>query len=162
MRLFDLSVDQVKVVVHPQSIVHSFVEFVDGSFLAQLGITDMRLPIQYALTYPLRIKVDLTPLDLAGLGELTFLKPDLKKFPSLALAYHAAKEGGTVPAVLNAADEVAVNAFLNKKIKFTGIYRVVEKTVRAHKRVTAPSLVQIKAADIWARSYAMDILNRGL
>lgn len=162
MRLFDLSVDQVKVVVHPQSIVHSLVEFVDGSLLAQLGVTDMRLPIQYALTYPERIKVDQPSLDIAGLGTLTFLRPDIKKFPSLMLAYHAAKEGGTVPAVLNAADEVAVNAFLNKKIKFRGIYRVVEKTVRAHKKVVSPSLNEIKSADIWARSYASDVLNRGV
>lgn len=162
MRLFGLSADQVKVVVHPESIVHSFVEFVDGSFLAQLGITDMRLPIQYALTYPIRLKADLPPLDPTMLGALTFFKPDMNKFPSLALAYHAAKESGTVPAVLNAADEIAVNAFLNRKIKFTDIYRVVEKTVRAHRRIVLPSLKEIRSADIGARSYALDVLNRGL
>ncbi|MBF0569485.1 MAG: 1-deoxy-D-xylulose-5-phosphate reductoisomerase [Candidatus Omnitrophica bacterium] len=153
-RLFDLTTDQVKVVIHPEAIIHSMVEYRDGSVIAQMGVTDMRIPIQYALSYPKRFLTGLQPLDLIKTKSLTFEAPDLKKFPSLALAYHASREGGSVPAVLNAADEVAVEAFLDKKLAFMSIYKLVEKVVKAHTKVKAPSLKEIKQADVWARSQA--------
>ncbi|MBI3315185.1 MAG: 1-deoxy-D-xylulose-5-phosphate reductoisomerase, partial [Candidatus Omnitrophica bacterium] len=139
-RLFGLRFDQIKVVVHPQAIIHSMVEFEDGSILAQLGVTDMRLPIQYALTYPDRLPTGLGRLDLAGLKQLNFQKPDLKKFPALGLAFEAARSGGTLPCVLNAANEEAVEGFLKGKIGFTAIYKVVEKIVRRHKIIASATV----------------------
>jgi 1-deoxy-D-xylulose-5-phosphate reductoisomerase len=159
MRLFDLTVDQVQVVIHPEAIIHSMVEFKDGSIIAQMGITDMRLPIQYALTYPHRLGTGLASTDFYHLKQLTFGKPDFKRFPSLALALRVAREGGTFPSVLNAADEVAVDAFLNQKINFTGIYRIVERTVRRHRIVRDPDLKQILEADIWARAQATRLIE---
>ncbi len=150
-RLFSLRHDQIKVVVHPEAIIHSMVEFEDGSLLAQLGVTDMRLPIQYALSYPERLPTGLKPLDLAGLKQLNFQKPDLKKFPALGLALEAARLAGTMPCVLNAADEEAVEAFLKGRIGFTAIYKVVEKVVRAHKIIARPSLQDILAVDAETR-----------
>jgi len=159
MHLFNLSCDQIKVLVHPESIVHSLVEFTDGSLLAQLGITDMRLPIQYALTYPERLPTGLKPLDLVQLGKLTFEAPDLKRFPSLTLAYDAARQAGTLPAVLNAADEEAVEAFLKGRIGFLSIYKVVEKVVLHHTIVKNPSLQDILLADEWARIEARQLME---
>lgn len=159
MRLFNMSVDKVKVLVHPEAIVHSLVEFVDGAWLAQLGVTDMRLPLQYALTYPQRMKSALKPLDLVSIGKLHFESPDTKTFPALELAYHAARKGGTFPSVLNAADEVAVEAFLKGRIRLSGIFRLVEKTVMAHRSVAAPSLEDIRRADAWARLKTEDFLK---
>lgn len=159
LRLFDLDVEQIKVVIHPEAIIHSMVEFIDGSVIAQLGITDMRLPIQYALTYPKRVKTDLPGLDFNTLGKLHFARPDLKKFPSLALAFHAARQSGTLPAVLNAADEEAVGAFLNGKIKFSRIFKVVEKIVLKHKISKSPTLADILAADQRARSEIQQYLR---
>ena len=158
-RLFGLTTDQVHVVVHPQAIVHSMVEYQDGSMIAQLGVTDMRIPIQYALTYPERLPTAMKGVDLVRLGALTFLKPDMKRFPALALAYHASREGGTVPAVLNAADEVAVEAFLGRKIKFMSIVKIVEKVVKAHHKVGAPSLEDVQHADTWARAKAEALIK---
>lgn len=132
-RLFHLDVGQIEVVIHPQAIVHSMVSFKDGSILAQMGMTDMRLPIQYALTYPQRWKSGLPALDFAKLGQLTFAKPDLKKFPCLGLALQVARVGGTLPTVLNAADEEAVQAFLAGQIRFTQIFNLVDQVVHAHK-----------------------------
>ena len=154
LRLFHLSIDQIEVVVHPEAIIHSMVEFKDGSILAQLGITDMRLPIQYALTYPERIKTNLDRLDFFKLKRLTFQRPDLKRFPSLALAFYVAKKDGTLPAVLNAADEVAVQAFLREKIPFSRIYNIVEQVVLRHKVKKQPNLPEIWQADQWARQEA--------
>ncbi|MBI3601900.1 MAG: 1-deoxy-D-xylulose-5-phosphate reductoisomerase [Candidatus Omnitrophica bacterium] len=159
-RLFGLSFDQINILIHPQAIVHSMVEFSDGSILAQLGVTDMRLPIQYALTYPQRLDTGLKPLDLVQWQSLTFQKPNLKKFPALGLALEVAQKGGTLPCVLNAADEEAVDAFLKEKINFTSIYKVVEKVVRRHKIEKKPSLFDIYAADEWARQEARTILWR--
>ena len=159
-RLFGLRHGQIKVVVHPEAIVHSMVEFEDGSLLAQLGVTDMRLPIQYALTYPDRLPTGLKRLDLAGLKRLNFQEPDLKKFPALGLAFEAAAAGGTLPCVLNAADEEAVDEFLKGKMAFTGIYKVVEKTVRRHKIVKSPTVADILAADTWARQEAKNIIGK--
>lgn len=159
-RLFGLRFDQIKVVVHPQAIIHSMVEFEDGSILAQLGVTDMRLPIQYALTYPDRLPTGLRRLDLAGLKHLDFQEPDLKKFPALRLAFEAARSGGTLPCVLNAADEEAVEGFLKGKIGFTAIYKVVEKIVRRHKIVASATIADILAADAWARQEAGAVMGK--
>lgn len=150
-KLFGLKANEIRVVVHPQAIIHSMVEFIDGSVLAQLAITDMRLPIQYALTYPQRNSVRLPALDLCAIQSLTFEEPDLKRFPLLALALEVAKKDGSLPAVLNAADEVAVEAFLNRKIKLTKIFDVVSKVVKKHRLVLKPNLQEVLEADQWAR-----------
>ena len=152
--LFDIEMARVKVVVHPQSIVHSMVEFVDGSMLAQLSTPDMCLPIQYALTYPERSASDRVQTNLAKLGSLTFEEPDTDRFPALELARRAGEIGGTMPAVLNAANEIAVDAFINQKINFPQISQTVRRTMDAHKVAPHPTLDQILAADSWARQEA--------
>jgi len=138
-------------VVHPEAIIHSMVEFNDGSIIAQLGITDMRLPIQYALTYPARWDTGLKGMSFFDLKQLNFQKPDFKKFPSLALAVYVVKEGSTYPSVLNAADEEAVDAFLKGKIKLTNIFTVVEKVVMKHKKIKQLTLKAVLESDHWAR-----------
>jgi 1-deoxy-D-xylulose-5-phosphate reductoisomerase len=158
--LFELPVDQVRVYIHPQSIVHSLVEFVDGSVLAQLGVPDMRLPIAYALTYPRRLPLKSPPLDLCRIGQLTFEAPDTTRFPGLALGYAAAQTGGTMPAVLNAANEMAVAAFLQGRLTFMGIPETVEATMNAHQPQALESLDQILAVNRWARDFAHDWINR--
>jgi len=125
--LFDIPVEKISVLIHPQSLVHSMVEFVDGSLVAQLGVTDMRHPIQYALTYPRRASSQLDPLDFSKVEKLEFMEPDLRKFPCLDLAYRAARQLGAQPCVLNAADEVAVAAFLSRKIEFLFIPKIVKR-----------------------------------
>ena len=152
--LFGLPMAQVDVVVHPQSIVHSMVEFVDGSVLAQLSVTDMCFPIQYAITYPERRPSGLPPLDLPKLGALTFEKPDEKRFPALRLAREAGEAGGTLPGVFNAANEVAVEAFLDEKIPFPKIWELVESVMTSHQNISRPDLPAIIAADGWARAEA--------
>jgi 1-deoxy-D-xylulose-5-phosphate reductoisomerase len=152
--LFDIEMARVGVVVHPQSIVHSMVEFVDGSLLAQLSTPDMCLPIQYALTYPDRAANDRVQTDFPKLGTLTFEAPDPERFPALTLARRAGEVGGTLPAVLNAANEIAVEAFVNRKINFPQITEIVRRTMDAHQVVSHPTLEQILAADIWARHEA--------
>ena len=152
--LFDIEMARVDVVVHPQSVVHSMVEYVDGSMIAQLSTPDMCLPIQYALTYPERAKSDRVQTSLAKLGSLTFEEPDVDRFPALMLARRAGEIGGTLPAVLNAANEVAVEAFVNRKLSFLGITETVRQTMDAHQTVTHPTLDQILEADAWARRAA--------
>ena len=152
--LFHVPMAQVDVVVHPQSIVHSLVEFVDGSQLAQLSHSDMCFPIQYAVTFPDRLPNRLRPLDLAELGGLTFEAPDPVRFPALRLAREAGTTGGTLPAVLNAANEEAVQAFLEEKISFPEIWRSVERTMKAHPVIANPGLDDIIKADGWARAEA--------
>jgi len=152
--LFDIEMARVSVVVHPQSVVHSMVEFVDGSMLAQLSTPDMCLPIQYALTYPDRLPSDRVQTSLTRLGSLTFEEPDLERFPALQLARKAGEVGGTLPAVLNAANEVAVEAFVNKRIRFPQISEIVQRTLARHEVVSKPTLEQIFAADAWARRAA--------
>jgi 1-deoxy-D-xylulose-5-phosphate reductoisomerase len=152
--LFDVEMGRVSVVVHPQSIVHSMVEFVDGSMLAQLSTPDMCLPIQYALTYPNRASSQRVQTSLAKLGALTFEEPDPDRFPALALARRAGEVGGTLPAVLNAANEVAVEAFVNRQISFPDISAVVRRTMERHRAVPHPTLEQILDADAWARAEA--------
>ncbi len=152
--LFDIEMARVKVVVHPQSVVHSMVEFVDGSMIAQLSTPDMCLPIQYALTYPDRVGSERVQTNLAKLGSLTFEEPDTERFPSLNLARRAGELGGTLPAVLNAANEVAVEAFVNRKINFLQITQLVSRVMERHELVVHPTLDQILAADAWARQEA--------
>lgn len=152
--LFDIEMDRVGVVVHPQSIVHSMVEFVDGSLIAQLSTPDMCLPIQYALTYPDRVASERVQTDFPKLASLTFEAPDVERFPALALARRAGEVGGTLPAVLNAANEVAVEAFVNRRISFPQITEAVQRTMAAHQIVPQPTLAQILAADAWARTVA--------
>jgi 1-deoxy-D-xylulose-5-phosphate reductoisomerase len=147
-------------VVHPQSIVHSMVEFIDGSVLAQLSVTDMCFPIQYAVTYPERMPSGLPPLDLAKLGNLSFEAPDEKRFPALRLAREAGEAGGTLPGVFNAANEVAVEAFLEERISFSRIWGIVEEVMQGHRTEKKPSLNAIVAADEWARSEAKAKLGR--
>lgn len=160
--LFGLPVDQVGVYIHPQSIIHSLVEFVDGSMIAQLGVPDMRLPIAYALTYPRRLPLNSPPLDLCQVGRLTFETPDTTRFPGLALGYAAARAGGTMPAVLNAANEMAVAAFLNGRLGFMGIPQTVEATMEAHRQEPLESLEQVLAVNRWARDFAQGLIDRGI
>ncbi len=149
--LFDVKAEQITVLLHPESIVHSMVEFCDGSLIAQLSQPDMRLPIQYALTYPHRQACPARPLDLERLKQLNFQLPDMKRFKSLALGFQVAREGGSAGAVLNGANEAAVDAFRAGKISFTEITELVDKCLRKHQRVDIPSLEDLWAADAWAR-----------
>jgi 1-deoxy-D-xylulose-5-phosphate reductoisomerase len=149
--LFDVEMARVGVVVHPQSIVHSMVEFVDGSLIAQLSTPDMCLPIQYALTYPERAASERVQTNFPKIGTLTFEEPDTERFPAIDLARRAGEIGGTLPAVLNAANEIAVEAFVNRKINFPQITEIVRRTMDAHKTVAQPTLEQILQADAWAR-----------
>jgi 1-deoxy-D-xylulose-5-phosphate reductoisomerase len=158
--LFGIPMPQVQVVVHPQSVVHSMVEFVDGSILAQLSSPDMCLPIQYALTYPDRLPSQRVQTSLPKIGTLTFEEPDLDRFPSLALARDAGHHGGTLPAVLNAANEVAVDAFCDRQLSFTGITRTVAETLQRHSSIPHPTLDDILAADTWARRIAAECIAR--
>ena len=157
--LFGVGMDRVDVIVHPQSLVHSLVEFVDHSILAQLSHSDMCFPIQYAVTYPKRLDNDLETLDLAKLGQLRFEAPDELKFPALRLAREAGTEGGTLPAVFNAANEIAVDAFIEEAIRFDQIWEVVEKVMTAHDSVASPTLDAIVASDQWARDCAKEKLS---
>ena len=152
--LFDIEMDRVQVVVHPQSVVHSMVEFVDGSIIAQLSTPDMCLPIQYALTYPDRVQSNRVQTSLPKYGSLTFEEPDAEKFPALRHARHAGDVGGTMPAVMNAANEVAVDAFCKRAISFLQITETVAKTMAEHELVAHPTLDQILEADAWARQAA--------
>ncbi|MEO8041709.1 MAG: 1-deoxy-D-xylulose-5-phosphate reductoisomerase [Acidobacteriota bacterium] len=152
--LFGLGADQISVIVHPQSVVHSMVEMIDGSMIAQLGVTDMKHPIQYALTFPDRRENCLPALDLAGLSELTFEEPDGERFPCLSLAYEALRRGGTAPAALNAANEVAVAAFLEGKIRLPDIALINRTVIDGHELKQADSLNNILDADRAARAAA--------
>ncbi|HQL00864.1 MAG TPA: 1-deoxy-D-xylulose-5-phosphate reductoisomerase [Smithellaceae bacterium] len=157
--LFDIDISSIDVLIHPESAVHSMVEFLDGSVIAQMGIPDMRIPIAYALSWPDRIENDLPGLDLAGMKQLTFFQPDMKKFESLQLAYEAGKSEGTAPSVLNAANEIAVSAFLDNTIRFTDISRIVSSVLKRHKPVKQPTLEEILQADCEARKKAADFIT---
>lgn len=158
--LFGVEMARVDVVIHPQSIVHSMVEFADGSILAQLSQSDMCFPIQYAVTWPERVPNTLRPLDFAQLRRLDFEPPRYNDFPALNLARAAGDSGGTLPAVLNAANEVAVSAFLENRLPFPGIWQLVEKTMSRHRSVAEPSLDAILAADQWARAEATALIGQ--
>ena len=156
--LFDTEVSKIKVVIHRQAIIHSMVEFIDGVVLAQLGATDMSLPIQYALSYPRRLENRGHYLDFEHLESLTFAKADTGKFPCLDFAYQAAQAGGTLPAVMNAANEEAVRGFLDGGIGFVKIPKIIEKIMARHKSVSNPDLGQILEADKWARQEAQGLM----
>ena len=159
--LFDMMPSQVEVVIHPQSVVHSMVRYQDGSIIAQLGIPDMRIPIAYALSFPRRLKVKCQALELTRLAELTFLPVEKKRYPALNLAYQALAVGGTMPAVLNAANEVAVAAFLEGRIGFRKIHRVIERTMEAHASLRPKVVQEILEVDRWAREKALAFIDRG-
>ncbi|HEY6837943.1 MAG TPA: 1-deoxy-D-xylulose-5-phosphate reductoisomerase [Geobacteraceae bacterium] len=156
--LFDLPGDRIAVNIHPQSIIHSMVEYVDGCVMAQLGVPDMKAPIAYALTYPERVATGVKPLDLTDLSGLTFFNPDHDRFPALGLAYRALNEGESMPAVLNAANEIAVEAFLAGKIGFTDIPRTIEKTMAAHQSHRLGSIDDVLHVDRWGREKAREIV----
>jgi len=159
--LFDTPFAHIKILIHPQSIIHSMVEFIDGSIKAQLGYPDMRLPIQYALSYPERLSNPQLPrLDWSRINNLTFEQPNLDAFPCLKLAIEAGKKGGTYPAVLCAADEVAVELFLSERIKFTDIPNLVEQTLEQHQAIVHPTLEEILAADAWAREKVLKLISK--
>jgi 1-deoxy-D-xylulose-5-phosphate reductoisomerase len=156
--LFDLALDDIRVVIHPESIVHSMVVFKDGSVMAQLGVPDMRVPIAYALSYPERLALDVPAPDFTALRALTFENPDMDRFPCLGLAIQACRAGRTYPVVLNAADEVAVDAFLNNRVGLGRIAEVLEETMGKHEPVTNPELSDIFSVDAWARRTAEEHL----
>jgi 1-deoxy-D-xylulose-5-phosphate reductoisomerase len=158
--LFDVEMARVEVIVHPQSVIHSMVEFIDGSVLAQLATTDMCFPIQYAVTWPERVPNTLPPLDFAALARLEFEAPRTTDFPALDLARWAGEAGGTLPAVLNAANEIAVAAFLEKRCSLPAIWQTVERVMRDHAPVAQPGLDVILEADSWARQRAGELLNQ--
>ncbi len=156
--LFELPPERIQVVIHPQSVIHSLVDYDDGSVLAELGNPDMRIPIAYGLAWPERIASGVDPLDLFEVARLDFRPPDLKRFPCLKLAFEAARSGGTAPALLNAANEVAVAAFLERRIPFTGIAATIARTLDAIPATAAVDLDSVLAADARARSYASDLI----
>jgi 1-deoxy-D-xylulose-5-phosphate reductoisomerase len=153
--LFDMPYEKIAIVVHPESIIHSMVEYIDGSVLAQLGTTDMQIPIQYALTYPRRSFSPVGRLDLTAIQKLHFERPDRKKFPCVDLAYEAGEKGKGFPAVLNAANEVAVARFLKEEIRFVDIPKIIEKTLKKFRPLTNPNLDAILRSDQWARELAL-------
>lgn len=159
--LFKVSLNMIEIVIHPQSVIHSMVSFRDGSIIAQLGIPDMKTAIAYAISYPERLPLRQPMPDFVNMDPLTFKKPDLNKFPCLSLAYTAGKAGGTLPAVLNASNEIAVQAFLNRRIPFVKIPEVISKIMEIHSVVANPELPDIIEADKWAREYAeKEIIGR--
>ena len=158
--LFNKDYKDIDVIIHPQSIIHSAVEFIDGSIIAQLGVPSMHIPIQYALTYPDRVEgIKSESLNLTKIKHLDFEEPDLTRFPCLKLAYEAGIKGGTYPAVLNAINEEAVYQFLAGKIKLNDIAKIVEKGLEIHKNIADPSLKDIIAADSWARHFALNKIS---
>ena len=159
--LFEVPVEKIDVHIHPQSIVHSMVEYIDGSVIAQLGMPDMRVPIAYALAHPQRLKLDLPTLNLFSVQTLTFQEPDFSRYPALGLAFNACKAGGTMPVVLNASNEVAVQAFLDERIPFMGIARLVDSVMQEHEIAPATELEDILAADTWARQRTEEIISHG-
>ncbi|MCM0084288.1 1-deoxy-D-xylulose-5-phosphate reductoisomerase [Geomonas sp. Red32] len=157
--LFDIPVERIAVNIHPQSIIHSMVEYIDGSVMAQLGVPDMKGPIAYALTYPARVPSGVKPLDLTTLSGLTFFNPDTDRFPALKLAYRAAGEGESMPAVMNAANEIAVDAFLNGRIGFMAIPESIEKVMDLHQAHQLKSIEEVLEADRWGRAKAKEVLG---
>ncbi|KEK23291.1 1-deoxy-D-xylulose-5-phosphate reductoisomerase [Bacillus gaemokensis] len=158
--LFDIPYEKIDVLIHKESIIHSLVEFIDGSIMAQLGAPDMRMPIQYAFHYPTRLPSNYKKLNLLEVGSLHFEKPDLKKFPCLHYAYESGKIGGTAPAVLNAANEIANALYLQNEISFFDIEKTIYSTLEAHHNITNPSLETVLEVDRWAREYANELLIR--
>ncbi len=160
--LFDFPATMIDVHIHPESIIHSLVEYRDGAVMAQLGVPDMKTPIAYALSWPERLPLSQHPLDLCNVGNLSFSEPDTERFPCLRLAYAALTLGGTVPAVMNAANEVAVEAFLNNKLSFLGISQVIEKAMYQHQGEDLTTVEQALQADLWGRHKAHELISGGL
>jgi 1-deoxy-D-xylulose-5-phosphate reductoisomerase len=158
MYLFNVGLEQVEVLIHPEAVIHSMVEFIDGTILAQLGITDMCIPIQYALSYPEKWRSPWERLDFGRLPQLTFSTPDLSKFPCLMLAFEAGKKGGTATTVLNAANEECVHAFLAGQLKFTQIPRIVENVLAHHRHKTNPTLEEILDVDLLTREKTKQLI----
>ncbi len=158
--LFGFGADEISIVVHPESIVHSMIELIDGSVIAQMGVTDMRHAIQYALTYPERCPSDLPPLDLTRLASLHFEPPDVERFPCISLAYRALRAGGTLPAAMNAANEEAVHAFIDERIGFSDIPKVIESVMNGHQQKDAPTLESVLDSDRNARGVARGLIDR--
>ncbi|MGZ8844297.1 MAG: 1-deoxy-D-xylulose-5-phosphate reductoisomerase [Pyrinomonadaceae bacterium] len=156
--LFGFSADEIGIVVHPESVVHSMIELIDGSIIAQMGVTDMRHPIQYALTYPERCPTDLPPLNLAQLSSLHFESPDVDRFPCISLAYQALRTGGTLPAAMNAANEEAVQAFIDERILFSDIPRLIQSVMKSHRVTDVKDLESVLTADREARVSAKVVL----
>jgi len=156
---FDMQPSDIQVVIHPQSVVHSMVRYQDGSIIAQLGIPDMRIPIAYALAFPNRLEGSWPALDLTRQGQLNFMPVEKKRFPALSLAYDALREGRTMPAVLNAANEVAVAAFLNRRIGFREIHRIIKRTMQIHANRRATDIDEVLEVDRWAREKASSFIN---
>ncbi len=156
---FDMQPSDIQVVIHPQSVVHSMVRYQDGSIIAQLGIPDMRIPIAYALAFPNRLEGSWPALDLTRQGQLNFIPVEKKRFPALSLAYDALREGRTMPAVLNAANEVAVAAFLNRRIGFREIHRIIKRTMQIHANRRATDIDEVLEVDRWAREKASSFIN---
>ena len=159
--LFNVPVEKIVVQIHPQSVVHSMVEYVDGSIIAQMGITDMRIPISYALSFPERLRLSLPRLELLQKGGLTFFPPDPERFPCLKLAYQSIEIGETMPAILNAANEVAVNAFMEGSLKFTEIPILIQRVMEEHEVKSVHTIEDILRTDRWARERSKAILERG-
>ncbi len=157
--LYDMPPERIDIVIHPQSIIHSLVEFVDGSVKAQLGVPDMKVPIQYALTYPDHRPADWPRLDLAAVGELTFEEPDLEKFPCIALAYNALRRGGSAPAALNLANDLAVQAFLDDQLTFAAIPRVLERVLGEHPFIEQPTIPELEELQAWTKRYVSKTLS---
>jgi 1-deoxy-D-xylulose-5-phosphate reductoisomerase len=157
---FLIDIDRIEVQIHPQSIVHSMVEYIDGSVIAQLGLPDMRMPIAYALSYPERILRAKPYLDLSKIGRLEFFRPDPAKYPNLGLAYNAVRTGGTHPAVLNAANEVVVESFLKGCIRFTDMSQIIKEVTSSHRTMQNPTIEDILSADRWAREKTNEIVER--
>ncbi len=157
--LFNVPLEKIDVILHPQSIIHSMVKFIDGSVIAQMSVPDMKGPISYALSYPDRLGNVLPALDLAEVKELTFEEPDMKKYPSLSLTFDALRAGGTMPCVLNAANEIAVDAFLEEKIPFTGISSVVSDTMAEHEVLSGETIEEVIDVSNWARQKTLEIID---
>jgi 1-deoxy-D-xylulose-5-phosphate reductoisomerase len=160
MYLFNVEPRKIKILIHPEAIIHSMVEFIDGVILAQLSVTDMRIPIQYALSYPDRLCNTSPSLDFLKLRELTFQRPDFKRFPCLGLAYAVAEQGGTAPSVLNAADEISVAEFLKRRISFLSIPKIIGKVLEGHHNKREPDLKDILEADNWAREETYRVIKK--
>lgn len=159
--LFDMPYDKIEVVIHKESIIHSMVQFKDGAIKAQLGTPDMRIPIMYALSYPNRLKINTNRLDFNSIKTLNFKEVDYDRYPAVKLAIDSGKIGGSMPTVFNASNEIAVEAFINGKIRFIDIENIIEKTLLAHTNIDNPSLEEVLIVDKWARDYACELIERG-
>jgi len=157
--LFGIPIDRIDVVIHPESIIHALVEFIDGSVIALMHAPNMCIPIQYAISWPDRWEGRYGEVSLADIGKMHFFKPDNKRFPALDLAYHAGSMGGTMPAVLSAADEVCVEKFINGKILYSDIVRIIKNVMDTHRPITDPTLADILSADKWAREMAEEVIK---